>query len=56
MIRRATLSPVPRQPMSALVIAVTVCFSLLGCQVTLRFDQPDARTDALGGDRRCVSD
>jgi hypothetical protein len=52
----STLSTGPRGPMIVLVIVAASSFGLFGCQVTLRFDQPDARTDALGGDRRCATD
>ena len=52
----AMLSPVPPRPKIVLVVAAALSLGLLGCRVTLRFDQPDARTDAPGGDRRCVTD
>ena len=40
----------------ALVVATAAALGLLGCRVTLRFDQPEAGTDAPIADRSCTTD
>ncbi len=45
----------PRSPI-ALVVAATAVLGLLGCRVTLRFDQPEAGADASNDARSCTTD
>ena len=52
-----TVSPrVGLQRTVALVIAALASLGLLGCRVTLLFDQPEAGADAPIADRPCATD
>jgi len=43
-------------PTMALVIATAAALGLLGCRVTLRFDDPEAGADARRAELSCASD
>ena len=40
---------------TALVVAAIAALGLLGCRVALRFEQPEAGTDAPMADRACTT-
>jgi hypothetical protein len=60
MISGQTVSPRVRSRPTPLVMAVVVAslaaLGVLGCRVTLRFDEPEAGADAPTADRPCSSD
>jgi len=56
MTRGETVSPARSRPTVALVVATVVAFCLLGCRVTLRFDQPEGGADARQDDLSCTTD
>jgi hypothetical protein len=41
---------------AAMVVAATLALCLVGCRVALRFDEPEAGTDAPPADWSCTSD
>jgi hypothetical protein len=51
----SSLGAWPRRTMTFLFAAIAT-LGVLGCRVTLRFDQPEAGADASAADRSCVSD
>ena len=54
--RRDGLARGTRASTMALVVAAAAALGLLGCRVTLRFDQPEAGADAPNDDRSCTTD
>jgi len=52
----SSLGARPGRTMTFLFAALVTTLGVLGCRVTLRFDQPEAGADASPTDRSCVSD